>query len=121
MTDTPRNRRIRPEPGWRLPIAPPAGVGVVFPSCDDHSDVLAVPVRSGIGLRIGGEARLCFRCGPDGSVYYPEEAYDLDEVRRVADRLPFVTGYDPADLTPAVLAEYERELRGALGRMEAPE
>jgi hypothetical protein len=37
-------------------------------------------------------------------------------VRRVADRLPFVTGYDPADLTPAVLADFERDLRAALER-----
>ncbi len=118
MTDTPRNRRIRPEPGWRLPITPPAGVGVVIPSCDDHSDVLTVPVRSGVGLRIGGEARLCFRCGPDGSVYHPDGEYTVAELRPIADRLPFVTGYDPADLTPAVLAAYERDIRAALARME---
>jgi len=46
MTDTPRNRRIRPEPGWRLPITPPAGVGVVIPSCEDRTDLLTVPIRS---------------------------------------------------------------------------
>ena len=114
MPDTPRNRRIAPEPGWHLPIDPPAGVGVVLPGCDDRSDLLTVPIRSGVGLRIAGEARLCFRCGPGGSVYHPDEAYSLADVRRIADRLPFVTGYDPADLTPAVMAAYEAELRAAL-------
>jgi len=38
-------------PDWRLPIAPPAGVGVVTPSCDDRSDLLTVPIRSGQGRR----------------------------------------------------------------------
>jgi hypothetical protein len=118
VTDTPRNRRIRPEPGWRLPIAPPTGVGVVIPSCEDRTDLLTMPIRSRQGLRIGGEADLCFRCGPEGSVYHPGDGFSMADVRRIADRLPFVTGYDPADLTPAVMAAFDRDLRAALARME---
>ena len=75
-----------------------------------------MPIRTGQGLRIGGEASLCWHCGPGGSVYHPDEGYSMADVRREADRLPFVTGYDPADLTPAVLAEFERDLRAALER-----
>jgi len=111
-----RNRHVAPDPAWILPLTPPAGVGVVTPSCTDRTDVLAVPIRTGQGLRIGGEASLCWRCGPGGSVYHPDDGYSMADVRRVADRLPFVTGYDPADLTPAVLAAFERDLRAALER-----
>jgi len=111
-----RNRHVAPDPAWILPLTPPPGVGVVMPSCTDRTDVLAVPIRTGQGLRIGGEASLCWRCGPSGSVYHPDDGYSMADVRRVADRLPFVTGYDPADLTPAVLAEFERDLRAALER-----
>lgn len=118
MTES-RNRHVRPDPAWILPLTPPAGVGVVTPSCTDRTDVLAVPIRTGQGLRIGGEASLCWRCGPAGSVYHPDDGYSMADVRRVADRLPFVTGYDPADLTPAVLAAFERDLRAALARPAA--
>ena len=111
-----RNRHVAPDPAWILPLTPPPGVGVVMPSCTDRTDVLAVPIRTGQGLRIGGEASLCWRCGPSGSVYHPDDGYSMADVRRVADRLPFVTGYDPADLTPAVLADFERDLRAALER-----
>ena len=111
-----RNRHVAPDPAWILPLTPPPGVGVVTPSCADRTDVLAVPIRTGQGLRIGGEASLCWRCGPGGSVYHPDAGYSMADVRRVADRLPFVTGYDPADLTPAVLADFERNLRAALER-----
>jgi hypothetical protein len=111
-----RNRHVAPDPAWILPLTPPPGVGIVTPSCTDRTDVLAVPIRTGRGLRIGGEASLCWRCGPGGSVYHPDAGYSMADVRRVADRLPFVTGYDPADLTPAVLAEFERALRAALER-----
>jgi len=111
-----RNRHVAPDPAWILPLTPPPGVGVVMPSCTDRTDVLAVPIRTGQGLRIGGEASLCWRCGPSGSVYHPDAGYSMADVRRVADRLPFVTGYDPADLTPAVLADFERDLRAALER-----
>ena len=111
MAEDARNRRVSPDPAWILPLTPPPGVGIVTPSCSDRTDVLAVPIRTGQGLRIGGEASLCWRCGPGGSVYHPDAGYSMADVRREADRLPFVTGYDPADLTPAVLAEYERDLR----------
>ena len=114
-----RNRHVAPDPAWILPLTPPPGVGIVTPSCTDRTDVLAVPIRTGQGLRIGGEASLCWRCGPGGSVYHPDAGYSMADVRRVADRLPFVTGYDPADLTPAVLAAFERDLRAALDRPAA--
>lgn len=116
-----RNRHLAPEPHWHLPIVPPAGMGVVVPGCEDRSDVLTFPVRVGVGLRIGGEASLCLRCGPEGSVYHPASpakvppAKAMAGVRAVAARLPFATGYDPADLTPAVMAAYEQDLRRQLG------
>jgi hypothetical protein len=116
MAEDARNRRVSPDPAWILPLTPPPGVGIVTPSCIDRTDVLAVPIRTGQGLRIGGEASLCWRCGPGGSVYHPDAGYSMADVRRVADRLPFVTGYDPADLTPDVLAAFERDLRAALKR-----
>ncbi len=68
-----RNRHEEPDADWLLPVTPPEGVGIVTPGCRDRSDPLAIPVRVGVGLRIGGEADLCFRCGPDGSVYHPAE------------------------------------------------
>ena len=118
-TSEARNRHESPDPAWILPLTPPPGVGIVTPSCTDRTDVLAVPIRTGQGLRIGGEASLCWHCGPGGSVYHPDDGYSMADVRREADRLPFVTGYDPADLTPAVLAEFERDLRAALDRPAA--
>jgi hypothetical protein len=121
MAEEARNRRVALDPAWILPLTPPPGVGVVTPSCTDRTDVLAVPIRTGQGLRIGGEASLCRRCGPRGSVYHPDAGYSLADVRREADRLPFVTGHDPADLTPAVLADFERDLRAALVRTAFPE
>jgi hypothetical protein len=119
MAEDARNRHVAPDPTWILPLTPPPGVGVVTPSCIDRTDVLAVPIRTGQGLRIGGEASLCWRCGPGGSVYHPDAGYSMADVRREADRLPFVTGYDPADLTPDVLAAFERDLRAALERTAA--
>jgi len=116
MAEEARNRHVALDPAWILPLTPPPGVGIVTPSCTDRTDVLAVPIRTGQGLRIGGEANLCFRCGPGGSVYHPGAGYSMADVRREADRLPFVTGYDPADLTPAVLAAFEHDLRAALDR-----
>jgi hypothetical protein len=114
MAEEARNRHVAPDAAWILPLTPPPGVGIVTPSCTDRTDVLAVPIRTGQGLRIGGEASLCWRCGPGGSVYHPDAGYSMADVRRVADRLPFVTGYDPADLTPAVLAAFERDLGAAV-------
>lgn len=128
-----RNRVIAPVPDWHLPIVPPMGIGVATPGCNDRSDIATFPARVGVGLRVGGEAALCHRCGPEGSVYHPSVLLDyivdgcllvptkaevtlaMAELRKVADRLPFATGYDPADLTPAVMAEYEQEMRRLLG------
>jgi hypothetical protein len=109
-----RNRHETPEPDWLLPITPPDGVGIVTPGCRDRSDALAIPVRVGVGLRIGGEADLCLRCGPDGSVYHPA-GRTMAEVRAVAARLPFAPGYDPAEITPADLAAFDARMRRALG------
>jgi hypothetical protein len=119
MTSELRNRTITPEDGWRLPaagIVPPGGVGIVTPSCQDRTQY-AIPIRAGVGLRIGGEARLCFECGPEGSVYHPaDENGDTDEhalgfVLRLAGELTGATGYDPDELTPDVLSDFEAELR----------
>jgi hypothetical protein len=121
-----RNRHVAPDPDWLLPIVPPAGVGVVTPSCGDRNGLFCIPIRAGVGLRIGGEAQLCFRCGPEGSVYHParysiaegatvDMKYTMAEVRTRADRLPFERGYDPADLTPEVMADFEARMRRAFG------
>lgn len=122
------DRHAAPKHGWRMPIFPPEGIGIVLPGCTDRSDILVIPVRVGEGLRIGSEATLCFRCGPGGSVYHPVALLELHrpnatqiagamtEVRAVAARLPFASGYDPDDLTPALMAAYEQELRRELIR-----
>ena len=131
MDDGLRNRAVAPEKGWLLPIVPPAGVGVATPTCEDRSDVVTFPIRVGEGLRVGGEGALCLRCGPEGSVYHPTTLFTLgrkprpvqvamamESLREVANRLPFASGYDPADLTPAVMAAYEQDLRRQLGLHE---
>lgn len=118
MTDL-RNRHEDPDADWLLPITPPEGVGIVTPGCRDRSDALAIPVRVGVGLRIGGEAALCFRCGPDGSVYHPS-GVSMADVRAVAARLPFAPGYDPAEITPADLAAFDARMRRALGLGDPP-
>lgn len=89
-----RNRHIAPEAGWRIGIVPPEGIGIVTLSCADRTVRMPVPARVGIGLRIGGECHLCFDCGPEGGVYHPANGLSLAEVRAVADRLPFVPGYE---------------------------
>jgi hypothetical protein len=131
MDDHLRNRKVAPEKGWLLPIVPPAGIGVATPTCEDRSDVATFPIRVGEGLRVGGEGALCLRCGPEGSVYHPASLFVLGRkpravqvasamasLRKLADRLPFATGYDPADLTPAVMTAYEQSLRRQLGLHE---
>lgn len=116
-----RNRSIGPEDGWRVPLVAPDGVAIVTPSCRDRTRY-AITARAGIGLRIGGEARLCFECGPSGGVYHPasysmaegatcDATYTLADVLRIAGELPFATGYDPADLTPSLMQAYDAELR----------
>jgi hypothetical protein len=110
-----RNRTEPVDPAWHLPIVPPEGIGVVIPSCTDRSDLLAIPIRSGVGMRIGGEADLCFRCGPEGSVYHPGDGVSMMAMRLLADRLPFQLGYNPNDLTRPVMVAYEEEMRRFLG------
>ena len=92
MAEEARNRRVALDPAWILPLTPPPGVGIVTPSCTDRTDVLAVPIRTGQGLRIGGEASLCWRCGPGGSVYHPDAGYSMADVRREADLLVELPG-----------------------------
>jgi hypothetical protein len=89
-----RNRTIFAEDGWRLPLVPPDGIGIVVRSCRDRGVKMPVPARVGIGLRIGGEASLCFECGPDGGVYHPADGLSMEQVRTIADGLPFVAGYE---------------------------
>jgi hypothetical protein len=113
--DGARNRQVAPEATWRLPLVAPLGLGVVTPACEDRSEIFPVPLRTAIGLRIGGEINLCFACGPEGSVYHPAPDLTISQLRTLADKLPFATGYDPADLTPAVMAAYEAEMQQKLG------
>jgi hypothetical protein len=114
-----RNRAQAPESGWRPPIVPPDGIGVIAPSCDERAGLFPVPARVGVGLRVGGNVAVCLACGPEGGVYHPSEGYAMTDVRAVADRLPFAAGYDPADLTPAVMKAYDLDLRRRLGLHEA--
>lgn len=58
--------------------------GVVTPSCSDHSETIVVEREVGVGLRIGGEAHLCFTCGPNGGHYHPADGQDIMSVSRVA-------------------------------------
>lgn len=59
-------------PNWRLPLDPD-GFGIVTPGCGDRTRMLFVDFDHGRALRIGGEASLCFACGPEGGVYHPTE------------------------------------------------
>lgn len=104
------NRRVAPARDYRIPILPPDGVGIVTPSCKDRT-LYAIPIHAGIGLRIGGEARLCFGCGPHGSVYHPEKGYALDQVLRIAGEL----GAQDPRVTPAELKAFDAEMRRAYG------
>lgn len=64
--------------------------GRVVPSCTDHTEWIVVSREVGVGLRIGGEANLCFDCGPDGGVYHP--SVSMSEVATVAVALAKITG-----------------------------
>lgn len=59
--------------------------GIVTPSCEDHTSWISVQREIGVGLRIGGEANLCFQCGPEGGHYHP--SVSMDEARAAASRL----------------------------------
>jgi len=121
-----RNRHLKPDPDWLFPVVPPVGCGVIIPSCTERSDLLVVPARVGVGLRLGGEANICFHCGPEGGVYHPghcaiaegatdDADYTMSNIRDLAQRLPFTLGYDPEDLTAKVMAAYDAEMRRAFG------
>lgn len=73
MSAAPRHadRVVRPDPDYRLPLEADGEHGVLTPSCDERGPVHVISYWAGVGLRIGGEARLCFTCGPDGGVYHP--------------------------------------------------
>lgn len=66
--------------------------GIITPSCGDHSHIETVSRKVGIGLRIGGEANLCFVCGPEGGYYHPAEGETMNSVMFVAGRLNVLTG-----------------------------
>jgi hypothetical protein len=78
--------------------------GVVTPGCRDATGAFEVHHETGRQLRIMGEARLCFRCGPDGGVYHPDlpgirflvkqAAATPDEARRIPKRLPRSTCFE---------------------------
>lgn len=61
--------------------------GVITPACHDRTRTEVVSHRVGVGLRIGGEASLCFTCGPDGGHYHPSEGESMDSVMATAARL----------------------------------
>lgn len=71
-------RGTDPEADWQ---------GVITPACHDRTRTEVVSRHVGIGLRIGGEASLCFDCGPDGGHYHPSEGESMDTVMTVAARL----------------------------------
>lgn len=66
--------------------------GLVMRACRDVDGAFEVHNETGRSLRIGGEAYLCFDCGPDGGVYHPEDrdaegpTFTLAEVREIAAR-----------------------------------
>ena len=101
--------------GGGMPIKPPDGeTGIILASCTDRSGMLVVPIRVGVGLRVGGEADLCFRCGPDGSVYHPADGYTMEDLRRLSEQFQ-QEGYDPDALSPEAMREFDRKMRKALG------
>lgn len=59
--------------------------GYVSPSCVSRVGAFVVNHEIGVGLRIGGEANLCFQCGPEGGHYHP--SVSMDEARAAASRL----------------------------------
>jgi hypothetical protein len=103
-----------------MPIRPPEETGIILPSCRDRSEVFVIPQRTGEGLRIGGDVIVCLACGPDGSVYHPVNSNTMDDLRRKAAILPSTVGYDPSDLTPAVMAEYDAKMRRLFGSKPKP-
>ena len=110
------NRHIAPN--VRLPIVPPPGTGIVTDSCEDRTPY---PVAAHVGrmLRIGGEVRLCFDCGPDGGVYHPAGddlmLYNMEEVRRAAERIFLKDGDGSEPPTAAELKAFDVEMRRAFG------
>src|SRR5437588_4190028 len=60
--------------------------GVVRPVCGKTDGALEVHHETGRSLRVGGEIRLCFECGPDGGVYHPDEV-DMETVAEKAAEL----------------------------------
>lgn len=64
--------------------------GVITPACHDRTRTEVVSHRVGVGLRLGGEASLCFACGPDGGHYHPSEGETMDSVMATAARLAYI-------------------------------
>lgn len=71
--------------GMNLPVTPPEGVGVIYPSCDDRSSRIVLPIRAGTAFGKTGEANLCLVCGPGGAVYHPGSATWDELVERWPD------------------------------------
>lgn len=125
-----RSRTVAPEQGWRLPIVPAPGTGVVTPSCEDRDARYPVAHHVGRMLRIGGEVRLCFACGPEGGVYHPSQnlpgdpdfdedaglwSYTMADVQAQAERIFLRDGDGSEPPTPAELRAFEVELRQSFG------
>lgn len=80
-----RNRQELPDRDWRLPLEADHEHGIVTRGCWDRLPRL-ISYKAGVGLRIGGEAFLCFRCGPDGGVYHPD-GHTIEHVLNLAKEL----------------------------------
>jgi hypothetical protein len=81
----------------------PQGTGILTPSCSEQDERHYLLRRVGVGLRVGGEAALCFACGPQGGVYHPADGYTLADVLAVAERLPQAPGYGLGEEVPITL------------------
>jgi len=127
------NRHVSPDETYRLPIVPAPGTGVVTPSCEDRDERYPVARHVGRMLRIGGEARLCFDCGPDGGVYHPAtyvaeqyedgtwttpHTYTMADVRTTAERIFLHDGDGSEPPTKAELEDFDRRMRAMFGLSE---
>ena len=63
--------------------------GIISPSCVSRNGAFVVNHEIGVGLRIGGEASLCFVCGPEGGHYHPADGQTMSSVSAAAKRIGY--------------------------------